>query len=547
MKAGPAALAEYQKPGVDALLRALTEATRARPGVNPLFILPAGAGDATANYNHFVFGQRGSGKSSLLRHLESEKVAAGRAAVWIDQEIFTDLQYPDVLVSCVLEIAQGLATALRRVGIVPKRSAVLIWLRRVFRVPGHPLEDRLTRMITNLRTIKFSPVDADVQWTHRITSDDQREALGTIKAGPFNGNAGRRASKATEVTSTQTVNTSKSEYLERSLADFRKLISECSQALGGGFVFVDDLYLIARSDQPRVLGYLHRLLKDSGLWLKIGSIRYATNNYVPGDPPVGMQTRHDAHEVALDRQFSHSDTTKQFLEQILSQLGQGTGADVQALFSAGALDRLMLASGGVVRDYLALARGAVEEARERGPGTKSGSHRVTVEDVNAAAGKIAPSKFEDLREDAPEEADALRARVIDLTNFCRDRKSAYFLVDGQDRSLKGDLDALQHLRFAHLLVQSETIPDRQSQRFNVYLLDIAQLSDQRATQGVDFDGWQERERRRNRRLVYSPDWAAGQNPRGGTQERPSRPRKDQTPAQRREQVASESATEDGLW
>jgi hypothetical protein len=172
----------------------------------------------------------------------------------------------------------------------------------------------------------------------------------------------------------------------------------------------------------------------------------------------------------------------------------------------------MLASGGVARDYLLLARGSIEEAREHGPGKKSGSHRVSVEDVNSAAGKIAPTKLDDLRKDTPDAARAIEDRVIDLTNFCRDRKSGYFLVDTRDRVLMQDMNALQHLRFAHLLFQSETIPDRQSERFNVYLLDLAQLSYQRATEGVDFEGWADREKRRARKLVYGADWVSQRRP-----------------------------------
>jgi hypothetical protein len=68
------------------------------------------------------------------------------------------------------------------------------------------------------------------------------------------------------------------------------------------------------------------------------------------------------------------------------------------------------------------------------------------------------------------------------------------------------MDALQHLRFAYLLDESETVPDRASQRFNVWLLDIAELSAQRATQQMDFDGWKKREKRRNRRLIFQRNW-----------------------------------------
>lgn len=467
---------------------------------------PIGADDAEAEYHHFIFGQRGSGKSSLMRNLEYQCKGLGRGYVWIDQEIFTDLAYPDVLISCVLQILEDLSAS-----IVNKQGSDGRWKKISLRLNPRSRDElsaRLARAIENFRILKQAPLDATIEWTHKMATTDAVEALGSLKVGAFGISGGATSNATREITSTQTVVTQKSEYLERALTDLRKLIQDCAHRLGGGFIFVDDLYLIAKSNQPRVVGYLHRLVKDSGLWLKIGSIRYLTNNYIPGDPPVGMQERHDAHVVPLDRQFNHFDTTKEFLEEILLKLTGSVGIDHKVLFTDGARERLALAAGGVPRDYLLLAREAIEEARERGITTKSGSNRVGVEDVNAAAGKIAPSKLEDLKRDTPSEADALESRVIDLTNFCRDRKSAYFLIDSQDHRLMDELSTLQHLRFAHLLYQSETIPDRSSQRFNVYLLDIAQLSYQRATQGVDIDGWRTREKRRNRKLVYTNDWAA---------------------------------------
>lgn len=500
--------AEYNKPGVTKLLILLTEATRAQQDSVPgVFIPPAGIEQVESKYHHIIFGQRGSGKSSVLRYLEGLMRREHRATAWIDQEIFAQLAYPDVLVSCVLEIISGILESLAR----EKKTKGSVFAR-LGRRNNSDLEAQLTRIANNLRVLKFAPMDAQIHWVHKVTSGDQLDVLGSVKTTNVGVSIGTTTSNHNEVTSTQTVTTSKGEYLERSLVDFRKVIKQATQAMGGGFVFVDDLYQIGAPDQPRVLGYLHRLLKDSGLWLKIGSIRHATNNYLSTDPPVGMQLRHDAHEMALDRQFSLFDTTKSFLEAILAEIANVVSVDYSTLFTPGALSRLMLASGGVARDYLLLARGSIEEAREHGPGKKSGSHRVSVEDVNSAAGKIAPTKLDDLRKDTPDEAEAIQSRVIDLTNFCRDRKSGFFLVDIGDRDLMRDMNALQHLRFAHLLFQSETIPDRQSERFNVYLLDLAQLSYQRATEGVDFEGWVQREKRRARKLVYGVDWALQPNP-----------------------------------
>ena len=113
------------------------------------------------------------------------------------------------------------------------------------------------------------------------------------------------------------------------------------------------------------------------------------------------------------------------------------------------------------------------------------------------------AKFDDLKADEPTEAAELADLVRRLTEFCRARKRAYFLIAADSVKLSDQVDKLQHLRFAHLLVESETVPDQGSQRFNVWLLDVAELSSQRATPGMDFLGWEEREKRRSRKLIFT--------------------------------------------
>jgi hypothetical protein len=98
------------------------------------------------------------------------------------------------------------------------------------------------------------------------------------------------------------------------------------------------------------------------------------------------------------------------------------------------------------------------------------------------------------------------------------------------------MEALQHLRYAYLLDESETVPDRASQRFNVWLLDIAELSAQRATQQMDFEGWQKREKRRNRGLIFQRDWK-----RSRPNRRPPRKRTAAQKAKDREQQADPEA------
>lgn len=504
----------YNAPEISQLLIALEEATRATPEGGPgVFVPPAGGelDQAMANFHHFVFGRRGSGKTTLLRHIERKLKDEGRATVWIDQELFMALSYPDVLVSSVLAVMEGVRTAVANAGETPRPTSGLrdrIRARRERQGVAESrreLLSRLDQVISNLSVLKFAPQDRTIEWTRKVGAESAAEALGSVKVGhgPVAVDAGAKGSEkqSNEVTSSETIQSSKEEYLERSLTDFRAILIGSSREIGGGFVFLDEFYRVNRADQPLVLGYMHRLVKDTGFWLKVGSVRYWTTPYSGGSPPRGMQETQDANVISLDRGLQLVDSTGTFLETILTNIAEPSAADIRKLLTDGALKRLVLASGGVARDYLRLAAQAIHQARNRGPSAKVGSHRVMAEDVNQAAGQTAPAKLNDLRQDAPEEAATLEVLLADLTEFCRARKAAYFLVDNQDAGLASKIDQLQDLRFAHLLFESETVPDEGSRRHKVLLLDVSHLSAQRALE-VDFEGWQERENRRRRQLVY---------------------------------------------
>jgi hypothetical protein len=497
---------QFDTQAAQRLSRLLQEATRATPASGPeTYVPPSGGERAEANYHYFVFGQRGSGKSSLLRHLQHQMRGSGRAAVWIDQEIYSRLSYPDVLVSALYEVMKGLTDTLDAKIQSDRgeyRRSRSFGKGRVNADDEQLLADLRVAAI-ELEKLKFAPLNRRIEWkivgenvSQRGLNAGMRMELVSLQASASS--AEHQASSASE-----TVDGTKEEYLERALTGYRNLIIRTSDRVGGGFIFVDDLYQIQREDQPEVLGYLHRLTKDTGVWLKIGSIRYSTVTFKPGNPPRGMQRGHDAQEVALDRGLRYPHVTQAFLEKILSQIGQKAGIDINELLTSEARKRLVLAAGGVARDYLRITAGAIDEARNRGITPKSGSHRVIVDDVNKAAGLLSPAKFDDLKADEPEEAAALADLVRRLTEFCRARGHAYFLIASDSAGLSDQVDKLQHLRFAHLLIESETIPDRGSQRFNVWLLDVAELSAQRAAEHMDFLGWEEREKRRNRKLIFT--------------------------------------------
>ena len=493
----------FRAEAVTNLMIVLQEATRATPdGAQNVYVPPEGGQLAEARYHHFLFGQRGSGKSTLLRKLQRDQSEQHSVSVWIDQEIFSALAFPDVLVGSVESVMAGVLTT-TRARIAAARKALRPWKRWLGKKDSdsEDLQSGLQAAVENLRILKFAPLLSTVEWVRVHNAKSSAEVAGTVTIKGVSAGGKSGGEHGSSVQATETIMSDKGEFLERALPDFRALLQRAAAKTEGGFIFLDDVYLLNREDQPRVLGYMHRLVKDTGFWLKIGSIRYLTSTYSSGSTPVGMQQGQDAHLIALDDGMRNLNSSRQFLERILRGLAAKANVDLDRVFNQGSLNRLALASGCVPRDYLTLATAAIGQARNRGLSEKAGMDRVTVEDVNKAAGVLAPEKLNDMEHDAPESAAESRLLINELTEFCRRTKCAYFLIDASDRDLVDNMEALRHLRFVHQLEQSETVPDRAS-RYDVWLLDVSQLSAQRATQGMDFEGWSEREKRRKRSLIF---------------------------------------------
>lgn len=497
----------------------LEEVTRAKPGSpESRFVRPEGevVNRLASRFHHVLYGRRGTGKSSLLRHIQADLEQQGRLVAWADQEVFKALSYPDVLVGALSEIFAQFAHQLGEKHPKPKRH----WWQ--FRAPELSNEQVLVRelnqVVASLLELKKAPSESEVEWTESHSAEIQ-DALST--SGSVDGTfEALRAQAAKSHTSSSKrtkgaaiahrYKASKTEHLERALSSYRALMAAVGSISPDSYIILDDFYHLRETDQPQIAGYFHRAVKDTGVWLKFGSISLWTRLYAGGTPPVGIQVPHDARELTLDRGLRQFHSSKRFLEKILGALSSEANVMLDQLFSDGALDRLVLAAGGVPRDYIGLVSESIAAAKNRGPSSKAGSERVIAEDVNTAAGRTVETKFNDMEEDARGESSELRQLVVDLTDHCRMVNSACFLINTNDTELIDQVNRLQNMRFVHLIEANETLPNQQSDRYNVYVLDVSQLATQRAWR-VDFMGWTKREGRRARKLVYSPVFNRGQS------------------------------------
>jgi len=206
-----------------------------------------------------------------------------------------------------------------------------------------------------------------------------------------------------------------------------------------------------------------------------------------------MKLGDDCDDIDLDITLAKFEIARKFLLQVLDQIIEEAGLKGHdAILASGGIVRLVLASGGVARDFLSIFRKAVDVARERGR-THRGE-RVNAEDVNVAAGEHEPSKRDELQRDTLEERQVLGGALHDIRDFCISNKVNCFLVE-QDASISGHLDVLGELadlRFVHVVNSRTTVRDSPGKLFTAYMLDISQYTGERLRRELEMISFWER-------------------------------------------------------
>ncbi len=254
---------------------------------------------------------------------------------------------------------------------------------------------------------------------------------------------------------------------------------------GDAYLFLDDLYHIRRVDQKQVVDYFHRIAKNNNLWLKIGTIRHRSEWYTHGDPPIGVKLGNDAEEIDLDVTLEKYELAKNFLLRILTNFANELGLKLSDFLTDGAKDRLVLASGGVARDFLSIFRRSIDHARERGGGARG--DKIGAEDVNVAAGDYDASKREDFKRDTTGDEDELDQQYRKISNFCLQKThSNCFLMHKNTTGRAVQLiHELVDLKLLHLIRSRVTVSKMPGDIFEAYMLDLSQYAGARKRRGLN--------------------------------------------------------------
>jgi hypothetical protein len=486
----------------------LAEAARADRRTADRFVAPrVGILEETAARRHqFVLGRRGVGKSTLLRKIESQEQPETNV-VFVDIETLRSRPYPDVLIELLIELLTGLT----------ERFKPDAWYRIDQRIARATARRKLKKVTAILRRLLAQPQVAR-RTVRELQSKGTDASVGLFGGFRYRGQGAKgdvsgRRKKDTEETSVASEEQTKMNGLLGAAVLIRKDLEAAQEALGekSTLIVLDDFYHVPYEDQPEVLAYLHQVVKNLNIFLKVCGVRHRLNPFVEGNPPRGMQIPQDASEISLDITLSQFKAAQNFLEAVLAGICKPLDVSIDALITEGGRQRLVLGSGGVARDYLYLTQTALRNANERSENPTRQHNRIGAEDVNEASAELSSLKQQDLARDAGPDADAVRERLSDVAKFCLDVNGTnVFLVEGthlQEDDWGREIQALADLRLLHEIGNLSVQTGRyRGRRFVGFTLDLSNWTGARSERIKQLEFWtpEGRQEARRARLIYSP-------------------------------------------
>ncbi len=367
-------------PEVRQLQNMIKDSFRVRQNDRPLYVDIGGHLSRLGAAQHqVIFGRRGSGKSCLLVHYLNESRPSDVLPVYVLADEYKRLTYPDILIRLLVEILEG----------IPVRAR---WLKRLTRrdIPTR-------RLATDLRKLLDM---ADESAVVEATQQASNESMGTTLGRPGVVSAAGTISKESAWGKTSAFKERKLDTLERHLRDYKAALRDAIRSTHSsrGCLLIDDFYLIPREWHPDVLDYLHRLLRDTEMYMKVATIRHRTRLLRNYPQAVGLELSQDVEEISLDWTLEDLGATQEYLGQMLASMAKAAGIPnaLTQLFNADGLQELTLASGGVPRDFLNTFVTAVDASISEG-----NTRWLTPKYIYKGAGRLAyQTKLKNLREDA---------------------------------------------------------------------------------------------------------------------------------------------------
>ncbi|WP_294213257.1 hypothetical protein [uncultured Chryseobacterium sp.] len=454
-------------PEVKKLINLIKDSFRVRPNQNPVYIdFSDNLERLKAKQHQVIFGRRGSGKSCLLVYFKNSISDKNSLEVYIEADEIKRLGYPDILTRLLLSIMEK---------IVASRN---FWQKIIY------ANSKLNKSIKTLRKILDQAENRQVKQEENKSTNYTAKAEKGILSGAFG--------KTNSLGKLSEFQESKLDTLERYLSDYKKALQEeiKKRNLQTIYILLDDFYLIKKERQPDVIDYLHRLVRGTEMYLKVGTVKHRTTLVRNDGQTIGVVLNQDIEPINLDRTLEDLTAPTQFLSSLLNSLGSKVGLSNPStdLFNPHALEKLVIASGGVPRDFLTILVDAIENA------ISQNKNHITPTNVWKSASSFSyQNKLKDLRVDVGADAKLIEKVFRDILKFCiNDKKRTSFLIAQEEAQSEVDLHELilqlMDGKLLHIIEPDTSAASNRPGRYEAYTLDFSLFMEprKRGIQIVEF-------------------------------------------------------------
>lgn len=443
--------------------------------------------DMVAKQNHVVFGRRGCGKTLLLQATR-QKADKDVRVVYINCEDYKQHSFPNVLIEILDALFEELEKNLSG------------WFGRKRRS-----RELIREIRAELARLKEGADEAERTIKESSSTDLSSKAKAGLSSDALSIGAEAASARKAAIEQEYKRHDSKIQKLNLLLPQLKKRIRESfelSAEVKSVFIELDDFYHLPRTIQPHVSDYIHRLCKDVPLYFKFATLRHASILFADrGSQPTGAQERHDYQPINVDFTLAEFNKTATQLREILYRFGERADMsreEIDLLFMGQGFERLVLASGGVPRDFLSLLLEALSPKA-------AGDERVGKDDIRLLSLTVLQRRIEELKVDAEQQdQDALIRGIYAIRKFCLEKKANVFLVSDkvlqEPNGIRELLNRLLDYRIVHSVGSALTHKSVQG-TFNAYMIDIGAYANLRKLEGrfseIDVTAPDAKERCRN--------------------------------------------------
>ena len=244
---------------------------------------------------------------------------------------------------------------------------------------------------------------------------------------------------------------------------------------------------------------------------KIGAtVRHRTTLLRQVGQTVGIELQQDVEEINLDKTLVDVEATSEYLSRMFEALASEVkiANPKQRLFNPDAFQALVLASGGVPRDFLNIFVEAVDSALSKGQ-----TQWLTPTNIWKGAGRVSyNTKLINLRSEAGSDVSPLERIYKDIIRFClKEKRKTVFLISQEEARDFFQIHELIHqlmdFKLIHVIEPDTSAASGRRGRFEAYALDFSLFMEPRMRNIEHVEFWRTDEAGRRLGLREAPDYS----------------------------------------